>query len=499
MSSPFLLKAANIYKAYGDRTIFRIDRLELRSGDKIGLVGSNGAGKSTLLSALAGDIDLDGGELDIRGIVSMIRQEQDEDCLKKSGGSRADCGRRSFEAKELSDRPSGGELTRAAIAEAFSRRPDIILADEPTTNLDEGGVRELRRALVSFNGALVLISHDRDLLDAVCGKICELENGLLRTFPGNYSDWRRQKELERGFALFEYEAYRQEKKRLVDAARKVSARAARAGRPPSRMSGSEARVNPGKGLKAQGVLKAKAKVISGRADMLEEKERPPDLPEIKMALGMSSRVASDSVIRASELTVAFAGRTLLDRADFEIRTARRTVLIGPNGSGKTTLLDMIMRREPPIKVAPGARIGYFSQAHEYIDRSKTVLENAMRESDLPEHVVRAILARLEIKGGDVLKKCGVLSGGERAKAAFAALFASNLNTLILDEPTNHIDLYTTEALEDLLAAWKGTLVLVTHDRRLAEKIGERLLIIEDKKIRTFEGSLPEHESSGRAG
>ena len=148
MSSPFLLKASNIYKAYGDRTIFRISGLELRRGDKIGLVGSNGAGKSTLLSALMGDIDLDGGELDVRGIISMIRQEQDGDCLKKSVSSRAGCGRRSFEAKELSERPSGGELTRAAIAEALSRRPDIILADEPTTNLDEDGVKELRQALV---------------------------------------------------------------------------------------------------------------------------------------------------------------------------------------------------------------------------------------------------------------------------------------------------------------------------------------------------------------
>jgi macrolide transport system ATP-binding/permease protein len=370
--------------------------------------------------------------------------------------------------------------------------------DEPTTNLDEDGVKELRQALSSFNGALVLVSHDRELLDVVCRKICELENGSLRTFPGNYSDWRRQKELERGFALFEYETYRQEKKRLADAARKVSARAGRAGRPPSRMSASEARVNPGKGLKAQGVLKANAKVISRRADMLEKKERPPDLPEIKMALGVSTPVASDSEIRASELTVAFAGRTLLDRVDFEVRTAKRTVLIGPNGSGKTTLLDMIIRGEPPIKVAPGASVGYFSQAHEYVDRSGTVLENAMKGSDLPEHVVRAILARLEIKGDDALKKCGSLSGGERAKAAFAALFASNLNTLILDEPTNHIDLYTTEALEDLLASWKGTLLLVTHDRRLAEKIGERLLIIEDRKIKTFEGSLLDYESQESA-
>jgi macrolide transport system ATP-binding/permease protein len=168
------------------------------------------------------------------------------------------------------------------------------------------------------------------------------------------------------------------------------------------------------------------------------------------------------------------------------------VLLGPNGSGKTTLLRLIERGEQPIRTAPGARIGYFSQNHESLDQSMTLLENARSGSDLPEHEVRTILARLEIKGDDVHKRCAMLSGGERAKAAFATLLVSNVNTLIMDEPTNHIDLYTTEALEALLSEWRGTLLLVTHDRRLAERVGERLLVIDGKKIHTFEGPLSEY-------
>jgi ATPase subunit of ABC transporter with duplicated ATPase domains len=260
------------------------------------------------------------------------------------------------------------------------------------------------------------------------------------------------------------------------------------------MSPSEARINPAKGTNAQAAIHARSRAIFHRAEMLERRERPSDAPEIKMALGASSRAASEAVIRASGLSVAFGERVLFDDAEFEVKTSRRTVLLGPNGSGKSTLLGMIERRDPAIKIAPGARLGYFSQNHGSVDMSRNALENARRFSDRPEHEVRTILARLEIKGDAVFKKCAVLSGGERAKVALASLFASSLNTLIMDEPTNHIDLYTTEALEELLGAWEGTLLLATHDRRLAERAGERLMIIEGGKIKTFEGTLFEYET-----
>jgi macrolide transport system ATP-binding/permease protein len=258
------------------------------------------------------------------------------------------------------------------------------------------------------------------------------------------------------------------------------------------MSPSEARIDPGKGQKGQAAVRANAKAISKRASMLEEKERPPGLPEIKMELGVSSRVASAVTVRASGLSVSFGGRVVLEDVDFEIPTARHTILLGPNGSGKTTLLDLIVRGSPPVKAAPGTKIGYFSQNHETLDPARTALDNARLCSSLPEHEVRTILARLGIKGDAVHKKCGLLSGGERAKAALAALFASDINTLIMDEPSNHIDLYTAEALEALLAAWKGTLLLATHDRRLAEAAGDRFLIIKGKKIKAFEGPALEY-------
>jgi ATPase subunit of ABC transporter with duplicated ATPase domains len=487
------LRAVKLQKSYGDRVILDINSLALYRGSKIGLVGQNGAGKSTLLAAFAGDIEPDGGVIDRRGIISVIRQDQDIRLLRgDTSAPPKERGRRSFSSRPLSEKPSGGELTRAAIDAALVLRPDILLADEPTTNLDMEGIERLQGELLAFGGALVLVSHDRALLDAVCGEIWEIEDGRVRTFPGNYSAWLEQRDRERDFATSEYDEYRREEKRLREAARKMNERSKRCLKPPSRMSPSEARIDPGKGEKGQAAVRAGAKAVLKRASMLEKKERPSDLPEIKMALGVSSRVASDAVIRASGLTVAFGGRVILDCAGFEARTAKRTVLLGPNGSGKTTILDMIARGDPRVKIAPGAKIGYFGQNHETVDPGRTILENARRDSDLPEHEVRTILARLWIKGDAVHKKCALLSGGERAKVAFAALFASRLNTLILDEPTNHIDLYTAESLEALLLAWKGTLLLVTHDRRLAARAGDRLLIISGKRIKTFEGSLSEY-------
>ncbi|MDR0649706.1 MAG: ATP-binding cassette domain-containing protein [Synergistaceae bacterium] len=494
MSAHCLLRASSIKKSYGDRVILDIGALAIYGGSKIGLVGQNGAGKSTLLAVLAGRVEPDCGKIDRRGVMSAIWQDQDADQLRGEACSAwgGQGGRRALSLCPLSARPSGGELTRAAIDAALSGQPDILIADEPTTNLDMDGIKRLQRELIAFRGAVVIVSHDRALLDAVCGEVWEIEGGRLRTFPGNYTAWLGQRGRERAFAQFEYEEYRREEKRLRETARKLEERSKKCLKPPSRMSQSEARIDPGKGEKGQAAIRANARAISKRASMLEKKERPSDLPEIKMELGVSSRVASGVTIRASGLSVSFGGRVLLDSVDFEVPTAKRTILLGPNGSGKTTLLSLIVNGTPPVKAAPGTRIGYFSQNHETLDPARTILENARLRSSLPEHEVRTILARLWIKGDAVHKRCGLLSGGERAKAALAALFASDINTMVMDEPSNHIDIYTAESLESLLSAWRGTLLLATHDRRLAEAAGDRRLIIKDKKIKTFEGPPPEY-------
>ena len=498
----YLIKASDIRVAYGDRTIFEIEDLEVARSARVGLVGRNGAGKSTLLQVLAGVVEPDEGWLDLRARIAYIPQEPElAELVKlvKMAAAGRPTGRSAFGHQVLSARPSGGELTRAAIARAFASGAELLLADEPTTNLDVAGIEQLQRELLSFRGGLLLISHDRELLDAVCTEIWELENGTLRSFPGNYSAWCLQRDRERAFAQEEYEGYQRERKRLEEAARRTAERARTATKRPHGISDSDARLisSKNKGTNAQHTLNAASRAMERRAEKLERHERPDDLPEIKMSLGHMDRLEAPFAVRVTGLDVAFGDRVLLRGATFDLVSGKKTVLMGPNGSGKTSLLRLIESELeiPGIRRSPRLRAGFFGQAHEALDGERTVLENARALSDLPEHEVRTILARLEIRGDAVYKRGAVLSGGERAKVAFARLLASSLNTLVLDEPTNHIDIYTAEALEGLLRAWQGTLLLVTHDRRLAAAVADRLLFIENGAVRTFEGSWAEHEAS----
>lgn len=496
MSVKQFLNAANLIKSYGERRIFEISSLSLFDGQRVGLVGGNGAGKSTLISVLAGIAEPDEGRIVRTGRVAVICQDGayiPADQIDFSRGAKL-AGIFETERGERSQKPSGGERTRMAIAKALASEPDLLFADEPTTNLDMDGIVKLQSALLACPGALVLVSHDRELLNTVCTEIWELEAGALRVFPGNFSAWLEQKARERDFAQFEYDRYRSEKKRLITSARKMSERAERMRRTPKGMSLSEARLCGPKGtaIAAAGGVSAKAKSALSRAEMLEVKERPRDLPEVKMALGCEEPVASRAAVRVEGFRAAFGDRVVLRGASFELLTGKRTVMLGRNGSGKTTILDGIFSRAAGVTIAPSARVMYFNQNFEALSPEMTALQNARSLSNLPESEVRTILARLGFKKDDVHKKFSVLSGGERAKVAFARLFASNLNVLLLDEPTNHIDIYTSEELENLLSLWRGTLLVATHDRRLARKLAQRLLFVEDGEVRTYEGTWEEY-------
>jgi len=475
-----LLKAQKLIKTFGARTLFTIDRLEVHDHDRIGLVGANGAGKSTLLGILYGEEPYDEGLIERRCPIALIRQ---------SGEPEGESGRRMQKELALMDSPrmSGGERTRAAIAAALSQEAPLLFADEPTTNLDLDGISVFREKLENYFGAMLLISHDRALLDSLCTSIWEIADGGLRVFPGNYTDWTVQKQRERDFAQFEYEQYRSEKTRLQAEAAVLREQARTMRKAPKRMGNSEARLHKGSRTVPQGQVAHRAAVLASRAGHLEEKERPSDPPEIRMALGAASPVTSKNAARIEGLTIRYGKRTVLDDVSFSITTGKRTVMFGPNGAGKTTAIEYLLHNRDRAQFAQGIKAGYFAQDHTVLDLQKNVLENVRETSSLPEHEVRTILANLMIAKDDVYKPAGVLSGGERAKVSFARLLASDCNLLVLDEPTNHIDLFTAEALEKLLVCWQGTMLLITHDQRLIEKLAERLLFVQDGKIETFEG------------
>lgn len=474
-----LLKAQNILKEYGIQTVLDIKKLEIYDGDRIGLVGRNGAGKSTLFQILSGELKPDEGTVQRNCEIAVIRQNQNSDG-EASGKLISRMGLKESSIK------SGGERTRMAIASAFSKQAPLLLADEPTTNLDMEGIEELEKMLAGYRGAVVLISHDRQLLNCICTQIWEIEQADIRVFPGNYQDYFEERKRERNFRQFEYEQYRKEERRLQKVISDVKAEASAMRKPPKRMSSSEWMLYKGTASITQGHVQSRAGALTSRLQHLEKKERPKELPKVSMKLPVERKIKAANAARVSHFSFGYGERQVLSDISCEIVSGKKTFLTGKNGSGKTTLLQGIADRREGTFMTSEAKAAYYSQNQEILNFEKTVLENVLSEAAYPEHICRAVLANLYFNPNDLGKKIKVLSGGERVKAALAKTLVSGCNFLILDEPTNHMDIYTMEGLEELLAGFDGTLLAVSHDRAFIEKLADRILHLEDGKVTVTE-------------
>ena len=494
-----ILEAQNIVKRYGEQAVLNIEHLRLYDGERVGLIGENGAGKSTLLAILAGELEPDSGEVRRCGPVSYIRQ---------SGEARLDGDARNaaeFRAPEAREGLSGGERTRRRIAGALSEGAALLLADEPTTDLDAAGVARLRQRLAEHRGALVLVSHDRALLNALCNRILHLEGGAIADFPGGYDAYERELERRRERQQFEYDQYRAERARLKASMQQKAEWVASVKKAPKRMGNSEARLHTREYTNAVLRQSSARHKLEARMERLEVKERPRDVPQIRMALGSAKPVSAKIALSVNCKRLSAANRTLISGARFDLPTGSRTALIGENGSGKTTLLRALRGEPSPgtqldgaVHLNPAARLGWFDQDHEKtLDLDATALANARAGSSLSESDVRTVLARLNLRGDSVFKPARVLSGGERAKLALAKLLVSDANVLLLDEPTNHLDLFAMRALEELLAGYGGTLLFVSHDRAFTEAVATRVLSLAGGKLSAFDGALSQMEAESR--
>jgi len=497
--SKLILEAVHIVKRFGDRTVLDIDRLAIQDGERIGLIGENGAGKSTLLAILAGELEPDGGAVRRLGPVALIRQWGDD------GPEASPRMASEFRAPARREGLSGGERTRRRIAGALSAGAALLLADEPTADLDAAGAARLRQRLADHPGALVLVSHDRALLNALCTRILHLEDGALTDFPGSYDSYRAELARRRERQQFEYDQYRAEQARLRATMQQKAEWAASVRKAPRRMGNSEARLHTHEWTNAVLRQSQARHTLQRRMDRLEAKERPRDLPDIRMALGASRPIAAKTALAADCDALTAGGRTLLAGARLTLPTGSRTALMGDNGSGKTTLLRALAGSPAPgtrfsgrVRLNPGARLGCFDQDHgKALDLRATALENALAGSGQSEAVARTVLARLNLRGDSVFKRAEVLSGGERAKLALAKLLLSEVNLLLLDEPTNHLDLFALQALEALLAGYGGTLLFVSHDRAFVGAVATRVCTLEGGALSTFEGPLDQLEAERR--
>ncbi|HFQ7767704.1 TPA: ABC-F type ribosomal protection protein CplR [Clostridioides difficile] len=484
-----LVKVENLKKYYADKLILDIDKLEILENDKIGLVGSNGQGKTTLLKAILGEIEIDEGYTYLTGSYSYISQSENNigTCSHSKEKSLLNA------PDKFEEYLSGGEKVKLKIADALSNKKNIIIADEPTSNLDKKSIGVLEDMFKRHEGALLLISHDRRFLDELCTTILELEDGKLKAYKGNYTDYLMQKDEEVKRADFEYQEYVKEKKRLEKALLYKKALSDGIRKTPKRMGNSEARLHKMGGQTNKKKLDSNVKAIKSRIDKLEVKNKPKVSKEMNIKIQDGMEIISKNLIEVKDMTLKLENKLLLDNVSFKIKRGKKIALLGDNGCGKSTLIKEILAdKNDDIKINDKVKVGYFDQNQSLLDEEKSVLYNTKVNSSFDESFIRINLSLFGFKGDDVYKKVKVLSGGEKVKIALCKIILEDNNFLVFDEPTNYLDIKSMEALEKALINTDKTMLIVSHDRVFVSHICNYIIEIKDAKIREFDCSYEEY-------
>lgn len=462
-----MIQLDNVTKFYGERLIFRDVTFKIVDGEKVGIVGKNGAGKSTLVKIMTGAEPFD------VGTISGLRSEDIgfvEQTPKFTAATLLDemltIGVEKFQARkilfglgfteaELEKNPnhfSGGESAKISLAKALLNEPRILILDEPTNHLDIYSIEFLEDFVKNYRGTVIAVTHDRHFLQNCVEKILDMENGRATLYPGNYEKFVQLKKERREAELKAYEKQQEEIAKLEDFVRRNKVRASTAKRARSRQI---------------------------MLDRMERLEKPPSVETSNIKFND----AAESANRVLILEKIFFKNIIKDFSA-EIFKGEKIGLIGRNGVGKSTLLKIIVGElkadSGEIKIGNRVKIGYLSQGHEELNENRTPLEELNYEFGLTEGQARSELARLNLFAQVVEKPIADLSGGEKTRVALTKLILTGANFLILDEPTNHLDLPAREAIESALNEFDGTILIVTHDRYLLDKVATRIIEFVDR-------------------
>ncbi|MBS4192928.1 ABC-F type ribosomal protection protein [Bacillus sp. FJAT-49705] len=474
----------NIELSFLDRVVLNIPRLAVHQFDRIGIVGKNGAGKSTLLKLMGGQIQPDEGH--VRRFKDFAYFDQIT-TPKKTEVDYELKGKLSIPETEI-ENFSGGERTRLKLAQIFSNYREGLLIDEPTTHLDQEGIQFFIEELTYYYGALVLVSHDRYVLDKLVTKIWEVEDGIVTEYTGNYSEYIGQKELQKRQQQEQHDRYLKEKSRLINAAEEKMKKAEKITQANGRISKKETKAKANKMFMtkskdaSQKAVQRAAKAIEQRVEQLESVEAPKEEQIIRFHHSNALQLHNKFPIMADRLTIKCGNKVLLEEASFQFPLGKTIAIIGKNGSGKTTLLRHILQRGKGITISPKAVIGVYEQMDYMFTKDETVLDFMKDRCDYDDRKIRSVLHSMSITGNDLKKNVRSLSGGEAIRLVLCQLFLGKYNILILDEPTNFLDVFCIEALERFIKAYEGTIILVSHDHMFNESVADCIFSIEQQKL-----------------
>lgn len=524
-----ILSCNNIDKTFVDNHVIKNASFHIEDYEKAAIVGINGAGKTTLLKIITGRLPADAGSVtfakdrsfgylaqhqavdsentifdelltvkqEVLDLESSIRQTEAD--MKNASGDELDLLLRKyaamthrfedingyackseitgilkglgFQENEFDKKVatlSGGQKTRVALGKLLLQKPDLIMLDEPTNHLDLGSIAWLETYLLNYKGAVIIVSHDRYFLDKIATKIIEIDNGVVSSFNGNYSDYAIQKEHLRTEQMNAYLNQQREIRHQEEVIDKLK------------------QFNREKSIRR---AESREKML----DKIERLEKPVEVrADMKLTL-TPYKTSGNDVMQIEGLSKRFGSNQLFENVSFEIKRGEHVAIIGDNGTGKTTLLKIINELVPmdsgTIRLGANVEIGYYDQEHHVLHMDKTLFDEISDDYPyLTNTEIRNTLAAFLFTGEDVFKKISALSGGERGRVSLAKLMLSEANFLILDEPTNHLDITSKEILETALNAYEGTVLYVSHDRYFINKTASRILELTHQEFVNYIGN-----------
>lgn len=530
-----ILDLNKVYKTFGFGELLSNVSFSINEGERVAIVGKNGCGKSTLLKLIAGIEQTTSGVISIKkgAIVEYLEQgdvadsktgkgidilksafkplydleeiikqleiqmceETDESKLneiivKYSSLQEQFASRGGYDIdvqiayvvnglkipKDILEREfstlSGGERTLVNFAKILLSKPDLLLLDEPTNHLDISRIEWLESYINEYNGTIITVSHDRYFLDKVAKKIIEIDNTKASIYVGNYTSYLHQKEDEE---VKEFQIYKVQQKKIQEMEKAIK------------------RLKEWGKISDNPMFFRRAKAIQSNLDRFKENclDKPKENRDLPINFEATRRGGEDVVV-VKNLTLTIGEKTLLDSAQAIVKNSEKVAIIGDNGTGKSTFIKSLLGKygeiEGTLRLGSNIKLGYLPQIIEFEDNKQTVLDYFINNTPHNEENSRSKLFEFQFFKKDMIKRVGTLSGGEKLRLKLAVLLQDDINTLIFDEPTNHIDIDTREVLEDTLKKFKGTLIFVSHDRFFIDAVANKVLEFKNQSINTFNGN-----------